>query len=164
MAENLPEYKFEETSRQLLISIGTMIRDLKQVKGTQHDPNQIENFAEILGSYNNPKNKLVLLFIEHHTLWINIKNREISFLLEDVPTLFKNIPLINTDSLIAPVVAFERHKTKGGKCPITQEDIDGLWKYFDYLIIFACRYHKAHRTNYNIEEWLIYENKYTKKK
>jgi len=154
--------KIEETFRnqsiELLDSISSMISDANDHKLTQELPNTVDVLKKLLAKKQDIKS-LIVAFIEKHEYWSRIKKREFDFLINDIPKMFSTAEM-SFDILVVPFVVYKeltegKHKKykKNSDFPITSEDIDALWGYFDILVRIGYVYNRDNNLGYDLEDY-----------
>ena len=105
--------------------------------------------AALAGKY---ESELVVMFLDKANVWENILQKNTQFFVKEVLELFADIPT-DLSCLIVPVKAFLAHQAGEVECqdfPITQEDIDGLWEYFNQLLKGALLYNRITGGKYDL--------------
>lgn len=131
--------RFQETVLEFLDNISSCVDDLHSNKMTTMTADKIIFIKSILGKY--PQRYLLDVFIENHASWEHIHKRDNSFIVNDVPVIYESIGGDIINVIVLPFDAHLKSKTKGiSKCPVTDEDIDYLWQYFESMVRIACNF------------------------
>jgi len=147
MAQQLTPKELETAFCKVTIETIEAFRDL--IKGlyeadiTSRTTEEVDAIIILADGYGK---KLIGMFLEKHKHWPRLLKRDLAGLAEDVPKLFEGMTA-DMSVLAVPVNEFLKHqeteeKKRNPKFPHTQEDLDGLWEYFDELMRIAHEYNK----------------------
>jgi len=88
---------------------------------------------------------MINAFIDNRKYWMNIKQRNNKFILEELPQLLATIqPDTDFSYLALPLRTYI-----GGSKLVQKDDIDSFWKYLNNMVKLACKY--VHERNINID-------------
>lgn len=149
---------FTETVVETIEAIGSMIEQLAQLGLVESAELEVTVITALAGKY---ETELVIMFLDKSNVWENILNKNMQFFTKDVLELFADIPA-DLSCLIVPVKAFLAHQSEKADLlkqaeelghddfPITQEDVDALWEYFNQLLKGALLYNRITGNKYNL--------------
>lgn len=126
--------RFHSTVLEFLDTISSCVEDLAYQKMTNLTTFQLVAAKAYLEKF--PSTKLLLSFVDNHSTWKSIAKRDVKFVTEQVPILYKDTGM-NVAILTCP---FECHAKYGKKSPVTEEDISIIWEYFETMVRIACNY------------------------
>ena len=140
--------KFCRITSQAIVTVADMTEDLRVAGLTEVTPESMRLIASMVEVYDN--RKLIGMFIAQSDNWQGIIDRDLRFFMRVLPALFEGLP-VDTSLMTGPIKMYLQHKEgklilPGGRAfPITDQRIEGLWKYFDQLMKGA--YIFAQKTN-----------------
>ena len=127
--------RFHETVIDFLEVISSCIQDLRQARMTSFTSVNVDVARVYLTNF--PGDDLLFSFIDHHVHWNNIHTHNNRFILEDIPELSGDMKGVSVPMLTCPFEAYEKH---GAKSPVTKDDIDTLWDYFEAMVCISCNF------------------------
>lgn len=146
--------RFSNNVIKWLELIQSTIEDLNDQEITKVTGNNIETAIVILKKlYKESAGDIMEHFVKGHIHWDMIHKRDLKFVIEEIPKIYGKTQ-IDIDAITEIPKVYLRMKKEGnyeGKTdettwPVNQEDMDAQWKYFDAMIIWACRYIKHRQT------------------
>lgn len=144
--EIIPSKKFKETVVCFFENLCEIMYDMiEDGEKLSVGPKQIKVTASFAKMYD--ENKMIDSFIESHKEWIHIKNKNVNYLVNDLPKIYNKLPF-NADVLTIPAKKyFEWEKsghykncTKKEDWPVRPEDIDDYWTYIRSMIKISCQH------------------------
>lgn len=126
--------RFHKTVLEFLDTISSCIHDLRGSSMTTLSSFQLDIAKSYLEAY--PGTDLLLSFVENNKYWKHIHSRDSKFITDELPLIYKDVG-IDVNILVCPFECYEEH---GDKCPVTKEDIDIIWEYFDAMTRIACNF------------------------
>ena len=145
--------EFTDNALELLGYLHDILTDLNNSNLTKISPQATQLAINLLkfgtsgSSSDDTKLKLLNGFINQYSNWENVKNRQLQFILNNSKSMFDGIP-VDVAAIQFPITYYLELKQKGNfngnkneeDWPVTSEDIDTLWKFFDVMVGKSCRY------------------------
>ena len=126
--------RFHNTVLEFLDTISSCVEDLAYKGMTKLTTFQLTAAKAYLEKF--PSAKLLLSFVDNHSTWKSIEKRDVKFITEQVPILYKDTGM-DVAILTCPFECYARY---GAKSPVTAEDISIIWEYFETMVRVACNF------------------------
>ena len=144
-SDDTPIARFMETTSEFLNEVKSIIMELNSVGLTTVNAQILGIASDLIKGFDNEK--LILSFINCNDDWHKVKERNIDFFMTTVPESYKGIPF-DVKILTVPIKVYLDLKKAGSykglrdedDWPVSQYDIDLMWKYFISMIRIACNH------------------------
>lgn len=106
--------------------------------------------------------KLMNSFIDHHTVWSKILDRDEKFIMEELPKLYES-DKFDSKTLVISLKCYNQLKSTGKlttKSPVTETDEKAVWLHFKNMVTLACRHVAENKSKFPKVNVDVYTSKY----
>jgi hypothetical protein len=157
---------FKAQALGMLNRIESMLASCHKAQLTMYNSNGIKVAIAKIEDEADPV-KMIEGFIKHHSHWDKIFSKDMKFICETLPDIYKS-DYLDTKLLAIPVeIYFKNLKVNGyqdlpeEKWPVTNKDEAAIWMYFKNMLTLSCRYMNVDKEKYKEVPFMSYVEKYS---